>query len=238
MTTPVEFQRARRPEQIAARRTAILRAARELLSASRSADVSLGDISERAGLVKSNLLRYFDSREAIFLEILDAEWRAWLDELTPMGSTPPGPENDAHPIERSVAAHIADSLAERPLLCDLISVMAGVLERNIRIEFARDFKRRAAENTDRFAALVHHCLPDLPEHATHQFAGAVFIITAGLWPYAHPTEVVATVSAEMGISDPLAAVRANFRAGLTAQLIGLTAQARGRITAASDATRH
>jgi len=109
--------------------------------------------------------------------------------------------------------------------------MAGVLERNIQIEYARDFQRRAAGNTDRLATLVQDMLPTLPDQATHQFAGAVSIITAGLWPYALPTDVIAAVSAEMGVSDSLASFRNNFREGLTVQLIGLTVQASIQTTA-------
>jgi AcrR family transcriptional regulator len=208
--TTAEFRRARRPEQVAARRAAILAAARELLAVRRSPAVSLGDISERAGLAKSNVLRYFDSREAILLEVLDTEWREWLDKLA--GTIPrAGPDRSSYAGERLIATRIADSLAERHLLCELISVMAGVLERNIQIQYARDFKRRAAENTDRLATLVQGMLPTLPDQAAHQFAGAVFIVTAGLWPYALPTDVIATVSAEMGVSDSLASFRNNFR---------------------------
>jgi AcrR family transcriptional regulator len=208
----------------------ILAAARELLAVRRSAAVSLGDISERAGLAKSNVLRYFDSREAILLEVLDTEWREWLDKLN--GTIPgAGPERSSYAGERLLATQIADSLAERRLLCELISVMAGVLERNIQIEYARDFKRRAAQNTDRLATLVREVLPALPDQAAHQFAGAVFIVTAGLWPYALPTDVIATVSAEMGVSDSLASFRDNLREGLAAQLIGLAVQAAGQMTA-------
>ncbi|OXS30352.1 TetR/AcrR family transcriptional regulator [Streptomyces sp. XY006] len=222
MSSTANFQRARRPEQIAARREAILDAARDLLADGRSADVSLGDIGSRTGLAKSALLRYFGSREVIFLEILDREWRQWLDTLD---APPPPPCDGPWATERVFAATVADTLAQRPVLCDLISVMAGVLERNIDLDFARDFKQRAAANTARLADLTAATLPALSAAATHQFAGAVFIITAGLWPYARPTDVVAAVSAQMGQPDPEEAFRANLRAGLVAQLVGLSAQA-------------
>ena len=222
--TATPFQRARTPGQVASRRTAILVAARELLADHRSAAVSLGDIGQRVGLAKSNLLRYFDSREAILLEVLDTEWCQWLDDLgrTPVDSTYSG---GAFEVEHRLAAVIADSLSSRPVLCELISVMAGVLERNIDIEYARHFKHRAAQNTSRLAGVVRGVLPGLPTQAADQFAGAVFIVTAGLWPYALPTPTIAVVSAEMGIDDSFASFRDNLRKGLTAQLIGLVVQA-------------
>ncbi|MBM9506581.1 TetR/AcrR family transcriptional regulator [Streptomyces sp. KK5PA1] len=182
-------------------------------------------------MAKSALLRYFETREALFLEILDAEWGEWLDAL---GGALPNTGSGPWAAERAVATAVADSLAQRPLLCDLISVMAGVLERNIGIAFARDFKQRAAENTDRLAQLVATALPWLSPDAAHQFAGAAFVVTAGLWPYARPTQVVATVSAEMGVADPAAAFRRNLRAGLVTQLIGLSAQADRTTAGAGD----
>ena len=35
------------------------------------AEVTLNELSRRAGLAKSNVLRYFESREAVLLELLD-----------------------------------------------------------------------------------------------------------------------------------------------------------------------
>ncbi len=222
--TTVPFQRARTPGQVASRRATILGAARELLTDRRSAEVSLGDIGQRVGLAKSNVLRYFDSREAILLEVLDAQWCEWLDDL---GSNPVDPSRNggAFDLEGRLASAIADSLSSRPVLCELISVMAGVLERNIDIDYARHFKHQAAQHTSRLARVVHGIFPSLSAAAADQFAGAVFVVTAGLWPYALPTPTIAAVSAEMGISDSFASFRRNLRNGLTAQLIGLVAQA-------------
>ena len=59
------FQRARRPEQKRQRRAAILAAAAELLASDGVDGVTLNRISHRVGLAKSNLYRYFDSREQI-----------------------------------------------------------------------------------------------------------------------------------------------------------------------------
>jgi AcrR family transcriptional regulator len=75
------FQRARSEEQREERRQAILGAAAEMLSEMQVADISLNELSRRAGLAKSNVLRYFESREAILLELLDSAWQDWLARL-------------------------------------------------------------------------------------------------------------------------------------------------------------
>lgn len=214
------FQRARRPEQVEARRTAILAVARELLAEHPVADISLRELSCRVGLAKSNVLRYFDSREAIFLEVLDAEWSAWLDALA-LGD--PGPAEPGFAREERVAEEIAATLAERRVLCELISSMAPVLERNISLEFARDFKRRAAVSTERLGALVRTRVPELSAGGARQFAFGVVVLVSGAWPLANPTDVVATAAAEVGATPEFAAGLAE---GLTNLLAGLVARRR------------
>ena len=75
------FQRARSEEQREARRQAILGAAAAMLAEMPVAEVTLNELSRRAGLAKSNVLRYFESREAVLLELLDSAWQDWLVQL-------------------------------------------------------------------------------------------------------------------------------------------------------------
>ena len=92
------FQRARNQEQREARRQAILGAAAAMLAEMPVAEVTLNELSRRAGLAKSNVLRYFESREAVLLELLDSAWQDWLAQLErdlAEGSTPPLRSPDA-----------------------------------------------------------------------------------------------------------------------------------------------
>jgi AcrR family transcriptional regulator len=217
------FQRARRPEQMAARRSAIMAVARSMLAEKNVADISLRELSDRVGLAKSNVLRYFDSREAIFLELLDEEFRSWLDEVTRLLGRPRARKpNYANEIR--VATTIADSLAARPLLCELIGSMAGVLERNISTNFARDFKARAMANIDALAQLVARHLPWLPRELTELFAEGALTLTAGMYPFSVPTEPVRVAMAEMGVPDPRQRFSEGLRAGLVTWLIGAAAR--------------
>src|SRR5580698_10245701 len=75
------LQRVRSEEQREAGRQAILRAATAMLAEMPVAEVTLNELSRRAGLAKSNVLRYFESREAVLLELLDSAWQDWLVQL-------------------------------------------------------------------------------------------------------------------------------------------------------------
>src|SRR5215470_11804341 len=75
------FQRARSDEQRAQRSQAILETAAAMLEAMPVADLSLNELSRRVGLAKSNVLRYFESREAVLLELLTTSLLEWLESL-------------------------------------------------------------------------------------------------------------------------------------------------------------
>ncbi|MGG7101962.1 TetR family transcriptional regulator [Rhodococcus sp. 24CO] len=220
------FQRARKPEQIEARRCAILDTARALLGSRPVADISLRELSETVGLAKSNVLRYFDSREAIFLEVLDENWVAWLDELE--ASVSPTGDKSPFAAEIHLASTIAESLVPQRLLCELLSVMGSVLEKNISEDFARDFKKRASKNATRLASLVHSQIPDLAEEDAAHFAKATLVIVAGMWPYAEPAKSMAVVLGEMHAPPAAEMFATELREGLVNQLVGLSARAATR----------
>src|SRR5882757_5219532 len=119
-----DFQRARRPEQKEQRREAILAAAAALARRDGVREVTLSDIARAVGIHKSALLRYFETREQIFLELTGRAWGEWQGATTAaLGGLVPG-DADA------VAAALAASFVERPLLCDLIPHTALNLERH------------------------------------------------------------------------------------------------------------
>src|ERR1700691_4441730 len=128
-TSPVlsggTYQRARRPEQKLERRDAILGAARELALRDGVRAVSLADIAARVGIHKSALLRYFETREQIFLELAAEAWRDWtaarhagLDAVEPDAGEPDAGEPDAAaPGAAALVAEVfARSFGDRPLL--------------------------------------------------------------------------------------------------------------------------
>jgi AcrR family transcriptional regulator len=186
VSTAPQFQRARRPEHKQERREAILAAARGLAGERFVREVSLGDIARRVGLAKSNLLRYFESREDVFLRLLLREWEDWrVDAAERLRSVAATPE--------SVAAILAHTLAERPLLCDLVSEMSSVLERNVSVATVRAFKGETIDKVDDLGAVVTERLPDLDAAQGRETVAAALIITAGLWPLANPAPHVSAM---------------------------------------------
>src|SRR2546421_10588276 len=108
------FQRARSEEQREVRRQVILKTAAAMLTEMPVAQLSLNELSRRVGLAKSNVLRYFESREAVLLELLDSTWQEWLagldQDLAVVGPNAP-PAQRRHQL----AVVLASSLAARPV---------------------------------------------------------------------------------------------------------------------------
>ena len=205
------FQRARSAEQRAERRRAILATAAAMLTEMPVADLSLNELSRRVGLAKSNVLNYFDSREAVLLELSASELTAWVQELASVtADVPPASEVDER-ADRLVTT-IVGTLAKRPVLCDLISAQAAVLERNITTETALAFKRSAAVAYQEMIEVVAGVLPELGREGAGRFIAAASLLAGAIWTHSHP---VPAILAAYEADPALAAIRMTFEPSLT-----------------------
>lgn len=200
----MEFKRARSDEQRNERRRQILEVAATMLTEMPVARLTLNELSRRVCLAKSNVLRYFDSREAILLELLDAELRDWLAHLD---RTLDAGDGTARERGDRLAAGLASSLAARPMLCDLAGAHAGVLEHNISAEVALEHKRATGRVVAEQIRIFQRCLPELgPDDAAH-LAAVTTLTTAAAWPYSQPSPAMLAAYA----ADPaVAAMRVAF----------------------------
>lgn len=227
MVTP-RFQRARSDEQREVRRQAILRVAAEMVAQMPVAELSLNELSRRVGLAKSNVLRYFESREAVLLELLDNAWRDWLDRLT---ATMPDRVDAPATVDaryQQVAGAVTESLVDDRLFCELVSVSSAVLERNISPEVARRYKLAVIANLDTLARLVRGYLPELSAEGAGYFAAGTLVATTGIWPLAQPSEAMLRA-----YEDPaMAALRLDFGTAMREMLATLLAGCLARWAAA------
>jgi AcrR family transcriptional regulator len=191
MTTET-FQRARRPEQKRQRHDTILSAARDLAQRDGVRNVSLADIAARAGIHKSALLRYFETREQIFLELTAQAWRSWARDLhAGLDAAAPGSAG-------LVADVFARSFSDRPVLCDLIAHTPLNLERNVSPQAVRRYKLTSLGVISEAAALVHQVLPELTLAECTEFVATLASLAGALWQIANPVPALA----ELYATDP------------------------------------
>ena len=222
------FQRARSDEQRALRSQAILDTAAAMLQEMPVADLSLNELSRRVGLAKSNVLRYFDSREAVLLELLASCSREWLAQLA--AELPSAVSRRAAFKRRAeqLATAIAGSLVERPVLCDLMSAQAAVLEHNVCAASVTRYKLAAVADAELFARLVLEALPELSEDDAWRYMVGAWLMTSALWAHARPPEAVLQA---LAADERLEKARLDFPVTLADHLttlaVGLNARAAG-----------
>lgn len=218
------FQRARSEQQREIRRQAILETAAGMLTEMPVADLSLNELSRRVGLAKSNVLRYFESREAVLLELLALLARDFLTDV--MGELPDVVVGGASLRARveAISSAVAASFAAHAMLCELLSAQAAVLEHNVSTDVVTAYKRGARDSLAGFAALLHGMLPELSEQDAVEAANTTIVLVGALWTHTHPAEPLRAAYA----ADPsLRFVNADFAVQLerttTVLLLGLIA---------------
>ncbi|WP_432948662.1 TetR/AcrR family transcriptional regulator [Kribbella sp. CA-253562] len=184
------FQRARTDEQRTARQAEILAAAHEMLTEMPLTEITLNGLGRRVGLAASNVLRYFESREAVLLELVHAETARWLDELDPLLPAPRGRTSTERHVATAADAW-ARSLAAHPLFCELLSAQAVVLERKISAETALAFKRDSMTNLERLTGILTRAVPALAakdELVVARLASRATLLTGALWAQTRATD--------------------------------------------------
>jgi AcrR family transcriptional regulator len=184
MASPT-FQRARSPEHKAQRREAILAASARLAERDGVRQVTLADIADEVGIHKSALLRYFQTREEIFLELTARAWREWAQHTSEdLAGVAPG-DADA------TAAVLAAGFAARPLLCDLIPHTALNLERHASLQAVRAYKHTSLGAVEAVATALGAPLADLSANERRELVTAVALLAGAMYQIATPPPALA-----------------------------------------------
>lgn len=208
----VTFKRARNDEQRGERRRQILDTAAAMLTEMPVAKLSLNELSRRVGLAKSNVLRYFESREAVLLQLLDAETQDWIAELERsfeegFGRASGQPSGSVRERGDRLAGILAESIAGRPVLCDLVSAQAAVLEHNVSTEVALQHKHASMRGIETLGQLVLRYVPELGPQDAFRLVGMVMLVISGAWPYSRPPKALL---AAYDADPALGALRVDF----------------------------
>ena len=128
-------QRARTMEDKDLRRSHLLQAAAELFAQTNFDGVTIANMAQRAGVAKGTAYLYFSCKEAVFLELVQAELILWEVDLDlALRALPPKRSSDAVPLA------IARTLSGRPTLGRLLVLLHSVIEPQLDLESARAFK--------------------------------------------------------------------------------------------------
>jgi AcrR family transcriptional regulator len=187
--TDFDFERARTPEAKRVRQETILAAAARLAAAGSVREVTASAIADEVGMHKSAMLRYFETREDIFLQLAANAWGEWSTavraELADLAARPAAGRHDRDQTAYAIAAVIAHSLVARPLFCDLLAHTPLNLERNVSQEKVKAFKTRALAAVTEVGSVLCTVTPLRLDQARRVVATATSMAGA-MWQMAAP----------------------------------------------------
>lgn len=144
-------------------------------------EVTLDAIGRKAGVKKGVASMYFGSREELFLELLKSELGSWFDAVQNAVDSYP-----ARLANRRLARVLADSLAERPVLCRFVALAPVALEQNTEIIEAFRLHRWQLERMNELGDALERTSSQLEEGGGVRLLHRLLLLVAGVQPYADP----------------------------------------------------
>ena len=211
----MDWERARKPEQKAVRRDAILTAARALFSELDYEEISLNGIAREAGFSKPNVYRYFSTREEIFLAIYEEEQGQFVDALIARLKRIRAKD----PVDAIARAWVEVALKHRVWL-DLLPQLSTSMERNSSVEQIVEFKKVGFERFGKLIEAFHSVYPTIDQVGWVSVAQCGYSLMAGLWPHANPGDNVVEAMQHPDVNQPVWDFAAIMQSGLSALIRG------------------
>ena len=164
-------------------------------------EITLREISELTSISRPSIYNYFQTKEEIFLAMLDREYRAWNESLASI-------YEGGMLTLRGFAEAIASSLEKRELLLKLLCMNLYEIEEHSRVECIVAFKRTYQRSIDLVSGCLGRFFPSITEERRERFIYELYPFMYGLYPYVHPTEKQREAMDEAGIVPPSLTVRA------------------------------
>lgn len=171
----MDWVRARSDEQIEQRINEIVDATARLYEKYRFEDITFAMIAKEANFTRSNLYRYFQTKEDIFLELMKhdiAAWRADVLENFMDGNVSPGE-----------AAEITVALIlKHKRMVKLFTILFTLLEPNSSLEALTEFKRKINQEIGMVAQYLSTVLPFPSVKAAAEFLTTLSSLVIGSYP--------------------------------------------------------
>lgn len=141
------WQRARRDDQKEAREKAILKAASSLFDDYRYEQITLALIAKTAGFTRSNLYRYFATKEDVYLRLMTQDFVEWYEKVE--AKMTPGRVTPDTFVEQWLPLIMANKRLMR-----FYDLLASVFENNASAEALLEFKQKLQVQMQDVIALV------------------------------------------------------------------------------------
>ena len=165
-----------------ARKEEIIRACAALYETMSFKDITLKEISEYTSFSRPSIYNYFQTKEEIFLALLQQEYELWIKDLYELEAS----EEDMTTDE--LAAALAESLQRRKRLLKLMSMNHYDMEENSRMERLVEFKAVYGASIHAVDRMIERFCPAMSDADRQSFLYMFFPFIYGIYPYAEVSE--------------------------------------------------
>ena len=170
------WKRARTEDKKTERKEMILRAALALFKKNSYEGLSFNGIAFEAGFTKSNMYRYFSSKEEIFLNIFSKFFQEWVKDYIKGLKKLKEEENTYH-----FAETWTNSFNKHNEFLDLMPILFVSLEKNSSYEQLYEFKKVAKALLYKISLEITRIYPDISVEMAFNFLNLSYAATSSFW---------------------------------------------------------
>jgi AcrR family transcriptional regulator len=148
--------------------------------------VTLAAVTDRAGLHRTGVRRYYASKEELLLSLAERGWGQWRDAIVREA----GDRIGLSPAE--TAAILSSALTGLPVFCDLLTHVPLTLEGDVALERAHRYKTTAFAAHDEIVTTLA-AASTLTAAQLQDLLATALALAAYLWQVAHPTPTLAAL---------------------------------------------
>ena len=180
-------------EFLQARRNEIIDACAKLYETMSFKDISFKEIGKVISFNRTSIYNYFDTKEEIFLALMQREYELWVKELDTLL------HSNAAISREELADALARSLEKRSRLLKLLSMNHLDMEENSRYENLVEFKCAYGNSIKAVKRCLDKFCSDMTEKEKQEFLYAYFPFIYGIYPYAVVSEKQRKAMEEAGV---------------------------------------
>ena len=169
-------------ELTASRKEEIITACEELYKTMSFKEITIKEIGNATSFTRTSIYNYFQTKEEIFLALLQREYERWSDSLQKIYD-----ENES--ITRlNFASELAHSLEERMNMLKLLSMNLYDIEEHSSMERLVEFKKAYGRSISSVKRCLDKFFTDMSAQDKQEFVFSFFTFIFGIYPYTVVTE--------------------------------------------------
>ena len=170
------------PELTNSRKQEIINACEKFYQTKSFKEITLKEISMETSMTRTSIYNYFQTKEEIFLALLQREYELWNAELNEIMADFPTLTSE------EFADKLARSLENRKQLLKIMSMNHYDMESNSRPERLAEFKVAYGNSLRTVMNCLENYFPEMPNQEKQNFLYAFFPFMFGIYPYTFVTE--------------------------------------------------